>query len=106
MSREQYKISLLPKCTIGVKDLSNALPLPFPVHINYRFPVSAVEESERWKKILQNKLNAKCRALRAEDEPGFMNLVRLFQLPFGFVFPMCISLHFPSTSQVIGLLSM
>ena len=50
--------------------LTNALPLCFPVHINYRFPVNAVEESERWKKILQVKLNAKCRALRVKDEPG------------------------------------
>ena len=75
--------------------LTNALPLCFPVHINYRFPVNAVEESERWKKILQVKLNAKCRALRVKDEPGhwFMNLVCFFPVTFSVVFPMCISLQ-------------
>ncbi len=37
------------------------------VHLNYKFAVPAAQEPERWRHILQNKLNAKCRGLRVKE---------------------------------------
>ena len=33
-------------------------------HINLKFPVSATQEKERWRKLLKENLNQKCRTLR------------------------------------------
>jgi hypothetical protein len=35
------------------------------VHVNYKFPTSSTEEAIRWKKIVVQKLNPKCRSYRA-----------------------------------------
>ena len=49
---------------------SLSLSLPSPnctAHINYRFPIEE-KESARWKSILQEKLNAKCRGMREQSQ--------------------------------------
>jgi len=42
---------------------------PPSVHVNYKFPLPASsEEGSRWKSILKEKLNVKCRGLRLKPE--------------------------------------
>jgi len=45
------------------------LSLSPSVHVNYKFPLPASsEEGSRWKSILKEKLNVKCRGLRLKPE--------------------------------------
>ena len=59
---DQKKIQAIRGSLIG-NNITNVLMF-LAAHVNYKFPVDEGTEMKRWKEILTNNLNSKCRSCR------------------------------------------